>query len=84
MIQKESYGFNTFAATRIGEIQKTTNPTEWFWISGEHNIADILTETLGIDSTWQNSPDFMSYPLMLGQLETVAQRLIYLKGHPLF
>ena len=28
MIQKETYGFNTFAATRIGEIQKGTNPSE--------------------------------------------------------
>ena len=24
MIQKDSYGFNTFAATQIGEIQETT------------------------------------------------------------
>ena len=25
MIQKDSYGFNTFVALRIGEIQKATN-----------------------------------------------------------
>ena len=61
MIQKESYGFNTFVATRIGEIQQATNPTEWFWVSGEYYIANILTrgikpEKLGIDSTWQNGP----------------------------
>ena len=29
MIQKSSYGFNTFAATRIGEIQKGTIPENW-------------------------------------------------------
>ena len=32
MIQKESYGFNTFAATRVGEIQQNTSPKEWFWM----------------------------------------------------
>ena len=28
MIQKESHGFNTFAATREGEIQQNTNPDD--------------------------------------------------------
>ena len=43
MIQKNSYGFNTFAATRIGEIQEGTSQTDWYWIESEHNIADCLT-----------------------------------------
>ena len=30
MIQKHSYGFNTFAATRIEEIQEVTNQTDWY------------------------------------------------------
>ena len=30
MIQKESYGFNTFAGTRLGEIQTHSKPNEWF------------------------------------------------------
>ena len=29
MIEKESYGFNTFIANRVGEIQQTTSPKEW-------------------------------------------------------
>ena len=32
MINKESYGFSTFAANRIGEIQQSTQPNEWYWI----------------------------------------------------
>lgn len=28
MIQKDSYGFNTFAVTRIGEIQEGTDPKD--------------------------------------------------------
>ena len=43
MIQKNSYGFNTFAATRIGEIQEGTSQTDWYWIESEHNIPDCLT-----------------------------------------
>ena len=43
MIQKNSYGFNTFAATRIGEIQEKTSQTDWYWVESEHNIADCLT-----------------------------------------
>ena len=43
MTQKNSYGFNTFAATRIGEIQEGTNVEDWYWCDSEHNIADWLT-----------------------------------------
>ena len=43
MIRKESYGFNTFAANSIGEIQQKTNPSEWFWVQGILNIAYWIT-----------------------------------------
>ena len=43
MIQKDSYGFNTFAATRIGEIQDGTQPEDWYWTESSQNIADWLT-----------------------------------------
>ena len=40
MISKESYGFNTYAANRIGEIQQDTEVSEWYWTAGNLNIAD--------------------------------------------
>ena len=43
MIEKQSYGYNTFIATRIGEIQEHTIPSEWFWVESEANIADWIT-----------------------------------------
>ena len=43
MIQKESYGYNTFAATRVGEVQENSDPSEWYWIAGKENIADLIT-----------------------------------------
>ena len=56
MIQKHSYGFNTFAATRIGEIQEGTNQTDWYWVESKHNIADCITRgkkpsDIGLEST---------------------------------
>ena len=68
MIQKESYGFNTFTATRIGEIQETTEPTSWYWVEGPLNIADCITRgkrlsEIGTDSAWQRGPDFLERPV---------------------
>ena len=59
MIQKESYGFNTFVGVRVGKIQEKTNPTE-----GSKNVADMLTRgntplELAEDSEWQLGPRFL-------------------------
>ena len=44
IIMKESYGFNTFAGLRVGEIQKKTDIMKWLHIPSEENIADVLTK----------------------------------------
>ena len=67
MIQKESYGFKTFTGVRIGEIQATTEKTEWHWVESSLNIADIISRgsaasDIGIDSEWQNGPAFLQRP----------------------
>ncbi|XP_068674368.1 uncharacterized protein [Montipora foliosa] len=67
MIQKHSYGFNTFAATRIGEIQEGTSQTDWYWVESKHNIADCITRgkkpsDIGLESTWQKGPEFLKQP----------------------
>ena len=48
MVQKESFGFDTFAATKVREIQGSTDPKEWYWISGGINIADLITKNCKI------------------------------------
>ena len=68
MIQKESYGFATFVAVRVGEIQQTTDPTQWYWVEGSLNGADCLTRgkhpaELGEDSEWQTGPEFLKLPI---------------------
>ena len=64
MIWKESYGFNTFVANRIGEIQQVTEPKEWCWVAGTLNVADLATRgcspnEIGSESVWQNGPGFL-------------------------
>lgn len=66
-VQRESYGFQTFFANRIGEIQGSTNVQDWWWIPGPLNIADIISrgagpEELDEGTEWQLGPKFLSLP----------------------
>ena len=59
MIPKESYGFNTFIAVRVGKIQECTDPSEWFWIEGELNVAEWEGGDINFKSIWQEGPSFL-------------------------
>ena len=64
MIHRQSYGFNTFVANRVGEIHRNTQTHEWAWIPGTSNIADLTTrgcspKELEKDTEWQNGPRFL-------------------------
>ena len=44
-----------------------SSPEEWYWISGEENVADMITRgcqprKLGEGSLWQNGPGFLALP----------------------
>ena len=41
MINKERYGFSTFAGNYTGEIQQSNQSVKWYWAKGSFNIADI-------------------------------------------
>jgi hypothetical protein len=44
MILRESATYQEFVGTRVSEIRTKSDPeTEWFWIPGELNIADMGT-----------------------------------------
>ncbi len=71
-IQRASYGYQSFFANRIGEIQRTTPVKDWWWIPGDLNIADIITrggspKDLKEDSAWQRGPVFLKWPVEDGQ-----------------
>ena len=68
LLQKDSYGFATYAAVRIDDIQENTNPGDWFCTEGDNNIADWLTRgrrpsELGQSSIWQGGPQFIREPV---------------------
>ncbi len=44
MILRESATYQEFVGTRVSEIRTKSDPeTEWFWIPGKMNIADMGT-----------------------------------------
>ena len=61
-IRNRARTFKTFVATRVGEIQSNTDPSKWRHISGEDNIADVLSRGLKaseLNGSWENGPDFL-------------------------
>ena len=64
MIQKKTYGFDSFAAKRIGEIQEETDKANWYWAPRKLNIDEWITrgqKVVGLsqDSTWKTGSDFL-------------------------
>ncbi len=54
-IQRDSYGYQTFFAKRVGEIQKSTSVEDWRWIPGEQTIADLTTRGATPEDLKENS-----------------------------
>ena len=66
-INKESYGFSTFYANRVGEIRTHTNPENWYWVASDQNPSDIITRgsspnELSENSFWQKGPEWLYFP----------------------
>ena len=66
MLQKQSYGFQSYVAVRVGEMQEGTQLKDWYWIESCLNIADCLTRgnipsALGKGSVWQDGPQFLQH-----------------------
>ena len=63
MIQRDSYGFNTFTSTRIGEIQEGSDPNDWFWVNGENNVADTMNQSPKLIEKPFNCNDYHDHPI---------------------
>ena len=65
MIKGDSGSLSTFGGNRVGEIQSLTKPEDWYWVSTDHNIADLGTRTdataaeIDESSVYQNGPDWL-------------------------
>ena len=77
-IQRESYGFQTFFANRVGEIQKAGPVTDWWWVPGQYNVADLVTRgcspgQLDGDSSWQRGPEFLTRAVEEWPMKSAAE-----------
>jgi hypothetical protein len=64
-IQGQSRCYKPFVSCRIGEIQSTTEPTEWLHCPTHLNIADDLTKGIAaneLHSWWLEGPQFLKQP----------------------
>eukprot|EP00057_Strongylocentrotus_purpuratus_P025475 XP_011679949.1 PREDICTED: uncharacterized protein LOC100891320 [Strongylocentrotus purpuratus] len=64
-VKSKAKSFKVFVSTRVGEIQGSTDPSQWRHIPGEVNVADDLTRGLNADQLngrWQYGPDFLCQP----------------------
>ena len=69
MLQKTSSRFKVYEGVRVGEIQAATSGhmTEWAWIPGHHNTADLLTrgclpKDMSTTSEWFQGPAMFKLP----------------------
>ena len=79
MIHRPSYGYNTFAGLRIGEIQQKTCPDNWLHVQSKDNIADCLTRgALPMDimagSVWQTGPEWLLHDPSEWPVSTISAR----------
>ncbi|GBN78541.1 hypothetical protein AVEN_151640-1 [Araneus ventricosus] len=63
-IQHEPLELKTFVANRIAAIQELTKKEQWFYVSSENNLADVLSrglapEKLCNNELWWASPSFL-------------------------
>ena len=72
MLNKDSGTFLEFVGTRVSEIRtKSKVDTEWFWIPGELNPADMGTRpTLNPGNMGEESPYQKGFPWMYQPVES--------------
>ena len=80
MLQKDSYGINTFDGLRVGEIQTTEDPHDFYWIAGGLNKADLLSRSSTPDKLLEHSerqqcPEFLQWPVQEWPLQPRQYRL---------
>ncbi len=63
-VRNQSREFKPFVANRIGEIQRSTNPDQWYHVPGAMNPADLATRGLSAEQLsscqfWMEGPKFL-------------------------
>ena len=60
-IRNENRTFSSYVMNRTNEIREKTDVSEWRFVPGKLNVADIGTKCFGIDETktWIEGPEFL-------------------------
>ena len=61
-LQNDTKRFKTFVSNRVAEIRRSSEASDWHWISGTSNPADILSRGCNVEDlphSWHNGPDFL-------------------------
>ncbi|KAJ8031913.1 hypothetical protein HOLleu_25277 [Holothuria leucospilota] len=64
-IQSNAKGFKPFVSARVGEIQTVTDPSQWFYVPNEHNVADDVSRGISVEQLkgrWECGPEFLHTP----------------------
>ena len=72
-IQGPSRSYKPFVSSRIGEIQSTSEPSNWSHCPTEHNVADDITKGITIEEMngrWLKGPEFLQTEEALWPVET--------------
>ena len=84
-IRGRSRNFRAFVANRVGEIQSATSPSQWKYVSGKENAADVPTRgcsvsDLSCNKLWWEGPAFLKLPIeewpenKIDEVENVEER----------
>ena len=76
-IQNPQLKLKNWVMARVKEVKRLTEGTEFFWVKGEENIADLATKGLvDLKDIDQNSPWQSGLPWMNGPLEAARRQEI--------
>ena len=62
-IKNDDRRFHVYVSNRVGEIRSLTRPTQWHFVAGNKNMADIISRGRTIEQVdkekWFQGPDFL-------------------------
>lgn len=64
-IESNARGVKPFVSEKVSEIQTVTDPTQWFYVPEEHNVADDVSRGISVGQLkgrWECGPEFLYTP----------------------
>nr|XP_054771129.1 uncharacterized protein LOC129279042 [Lytechinus pictus] len=65
LIRSQARVFKPFVSARVGEVQSSSDPSQWRHVPGSLNPADDISRGISVDQLhdrWKTGPDFLRLP----------------------